>query len=138
MIPEQTLKALIRVGHIARQAGLVAQSKRFFEHLRDAYPLKAFPYAGIGLACIKTGQYAQAYAAFEQARQFDEGNSDIHLWCGICHFHCGRFAASAKIFQDIMAKPPSIDAIGFTKLAQVMLGSPQLSAFRRNTIPPSL
>lgn len=134
MISEKTLKALIRVGHIASHAGLVAQSKRFFEHLRDAYPLRAFPYVGIGLACIKTGQYAQAYTAFEQARQFEESDSDIYLWCGICHFHCGRFAASAKIFQEIIATPPPADANGFTALAQVMLSSPQLSAFRRKTI----
>jgi tetratricopeptide (TPR) repeat protein len=137
MISEKALKALIRLGHIASQAGLASQSRRFFEHLRDAYPLKAFPYVGIGLACIKAGQYAQASVAFEQARQLDQGNSDIYLWCGICHFHCGRFAASAKIFQDIMATPPSADASGFAALAQAMLGSPQLSAFRRQTIPHS-
>ncbi|HTV87272.1 MAG TPA: tetratricopeptide repeat protein [Dyella sp.] len=135
MISDNALNALIRVGHLATQAGLVAQSIRFFEHLRDAYPLKAFPYVGIGLACIKTGRYAQAYEAFEQARTLDGSNGDIRLWCGICHLHCGRFAKSAQIFREIIATPPATGLDGFLELAKLLLDSPQLSPFRRPIVP---
>ncbi|RDS82791.1 hypothetical protein DWU98_06470 [Dyella monticola] len=131
MIPEKTLDALIRIGHVGRHAGLIAQSERMFEHLCHAYPLHAFPYIGIGLACVKAGRYARGSHAFEQARALGNQDRDVCLWQGICDFHCGRFADAAAIFHRLSETSFTTDNGGVKALAQSLLGVRELSAFRR-------
>jgi tetratricopeptide (TPR) repeat protein len=130
-ISTQMLDALIRIGHLARNAGWSAPSQRLFEHLCHAYPLSAFPYVGIGLACVQTHRYAQGAYAFEQALALGDHSKDVHLWYGICQFRCGRYAKAAEVFRQLTAAGQSGGAGDAATVAQALLNVPELSAFRR-------
>jgi tetratricopeptide (TPR) repeat protein len=132
MIPEDVLMGLINIGHAARKAGWVNDSERMFEHLCHAYPLRAFPYVGIALACIEKGRHAQACAMFEQAMQLGERGRDIYLWSGICYYRCGRYAEAANFFQELEGGTVEGGSEEIKKLAGIFMGDPRISGFRRN------
>jgi tetratricopeptide (TPR) repeat protein len=132
MIPEDVLMGLINIGHAARKAGWVNDSERVFEHLCHAYPLRAFPYVGIALACIEKGRHAQACTMFEQAMQLGEKGPDIYLWSGICHYRCGRYAEAANFFQELEGDTVQGGSEELKKLAGIFMADPRISGFRRN------
>jgi tetratricopeptide (TPR) repeat protein len=132
MIPEDVLLGLISIGHAARKAGWVNESERMFEHLCHAYPLRAFPYVGMALACIEKGRHAQACVMFEQAMQLGEKSQDVYLWSGICHYRCGRYAEAAKFFQELESDRLEGTSKEIKKVADIFLADPRISRFSSN------
>jgi len=121
MMPERALVALINIGHSARKGGLVNQSERLFQHLSHAYPLRAFPYVGLAMACMEKGHYARACTEFEQAMQNGGEGADLFIWAAFCYYQCGRYDKVAQLLHRVDVEDARGELYGVREMKDLLL-----------------
>ncbi|GLQ49388.1 tetratricopeptide repeat protein [Dyella flava] len=123
--------ALINIGHSARKEGMVNQSERLFQHLSHAYPLRAFPYIGIAMACMEKGHYPRACTEFEQAMQNGGEGVDLFIWAAFCYYRCGRYDKVAELLHRVEVEEARGESYGVKQMKDLLLEDAKVARLYR-------
>ncbi|ASV99889.1 tetratricopeptide repeat protein [Paraburkholderia aromaticivorans] len=124
---DDTLRLLISIGHYARVYRRFDEARYLFERLRSLYPLRAFPYLGLGMVELDLANYRAASRLFGRAVDLVPDSSLARAWLGVCQLFEGHYALGARTLITV----PNDDEPSASSMAEAFLNLPECEPYTR-------
>lgn len=124
---DDTLELLISIGHYARVHRRFDDARYLFERLALLYPLRAFPYLGLGLVEVDRANYRAASALFGRAVAVAPDSALAHAWLGVCQVFEGHYAHGVRTLLPVADS----DEPAASSMAQAFLTLPDCAVHAR-------